>query len=63
MNLINIREAAKMLNVPISFLYARTRTNQVPHLKLGKYCRFDPEQLKQWVDRQKRGPEDGDDRL
>ena len=40
---------AKKLNVPASWLYARTRTNEVPHFKVGKYVRFDPEAVMEWI--------------
>ncbi len=31
-NLIGINEMAKKLDVPVSWLYSRTRTNEIPHL-------------------------------
>ena len=30
-NLIGVEEMAKKLDVPVSWLYARTRTNDIPH--------------------------------
>ncbi len=33
----------------VSWLYERTRTNTVPHVKLGKYLRFDREELLAWA--------------
>ena len=50
--LIDIREMATKLNVPISWLYARTRTGEIPHLKIGKYVRFDAEKVMQWIIKQ-----------
>src|SRR5206468_7615372 len=38
---LTVQEAADLLRVPVSWLYERTRTNSVPHVKLGKYLRFD----------------------
>ena len=49
MSLLAIEEAARLLQVKISWLYERTRTNAVPHLKLGKYLRFDEDDLLTWV--------------
>jgi excisionase family DNA binding protein len=49
MSLLTIEEAARLLQVKISWLYERTRTNEVPHLKLGKYLRFDQGELLAWV--------------
>jgi len=44
-NLIGPGEMSKILGVPISWIYQRTRkgTEAIPHLKMGKYVRFDPE--------------------
>ena len=39
------QEAANLPRVPVSWLYKRTRRNSVPHVKLGKCLRFDPEEL------------------
>ena len=47
--LIGVEEMAKKLNVPVSWLYARTRKNEVPHFKIGKYVRFDPEAVMDWI--------------
>ncbi|MGE0827366.1 MAG: helix-turn-helix domain-containing protein [Candidatus Binatia bacterium] len=46
---VDIKEAASFLGVPISWLYDRTRRNLVPHLKMGKYVRFDLYQLESWA--------------
>jgi len=43
--LLTIDEAAALLSVPKSWLYERTRTNSVPHIKLGKYLRFDQQEF------------------
>ena len=48
-NLIGIKEMASKLDVPVSWLYSRTRTNEIPHLKLGKYVRFDVDQVMEWI--------------
>jgi excisionase family DNA binding protein len=51
---LTVQEAADMLRVPVSWLYERTRTNSVPHVKLGKYLRFDRDELAAWVDELRR---------
>jgi len=51
-NLIGINEMAEKLNVPVSWLYSRTRTNEIPFLKVGKYVKFDPEQVMKWIQKQ-----------
>jgi excisionase family DNA binding protein len=47
--LADIDEAAKALNVPRSWLYERTRKNAVPCVRIGKYVRFDLDQLLAWA--------------
>lgn len=56
---LTVQEVADLLRVPVSWLYERTRTNSVPHVKLGKYLRFDRDELAAWVNdlkRDGRGP-------
>ena len=48
-NLIGITEMAEKLSVPVSWLYQRTRTDEIPHYKIGKYVRFDEEQVMEWI--------------
>jgi len=50
--LIGVEEMAKKLDVPVSWLYARTRTNEIPHLKVGKYVRFDESEVWEWLKKQ-----------
>jgi excisionase family DNA binding protein len=51
---LTVQEAAELLRVPVSWLYERTRTNSVPHVKLGKYLRFDRDELNAWLEELKR---------
>ena len=48
-NLIGITEMAEKLSVPCSWLYQRTRTGKIPHFKIGKYVRFDMDQVMEWI--------------
>jgi len=48
------QDVAQSLGVPVSWVYDRTQQNgpeQIPHLKLGKYLRFNPrdEAFSQWL--------------
>jgi excisionase family DNA binding protein len=52
--ILTIEEAAALLKVPKSWLYERTRTGAIPHLKLGKYLRFPLAELLQWATAQRR---------
>ena len=50
--LLKPQELATLLGVPISFVYDRTRQNAadpIPHFKLGKYVRFDIDQVQEWL--------------
>lgn len=45
---------ANYLRVPVGWIYKRTRRNgpeMIPHIKLGKYLRFDPDShaLQDWL--------------
>lgn len=46
---LGIKEMAHKLDVPITWLYARTRTNEIPHYKLGKYVKFREKEVLEWV--------------
>jgi excisionase family DNA binding protein len=51
-DLMNISEVARVLNVPVSWIYGRTRQRgkeRIPHIKLGKYLRFEPTQVREWI--------------
>jgi len=45
--LITVQELAKVLNVPASWIYERTRHGQeaIPHVKFGKYVRFNVDEV------------------
>ena len=45
--LVNTQELAKILDVPVSWIYQRTRLGQdsIPHIKMGKYLRFKPAEV------------------
>ncbi len=45
--LVNVDELAKILNVPKTWIYERTRQGQeaIPFIRLGAYVRFQPEEV------------------
>jgi excisionase family DNA binding protein len=54
--LLTIREVAEMLQVPVSWVYGRTRkrsSERMPGYRLGKYWRFDRDEVVAWVQRQR----------
>ena len=63
--LLTVHDAARFLNVTISWVYEHTRRkaeNRLPFVKLGKYIRFDPADLRAYVDHKRRASGQRDDR-
>ena len=51
-DLMDVAETARVLNVPVSWVYGRTRRRgkeRIPHIKLGKYLRFENTLVQEWV--------------
>ena len=51
-HLLTISEVAQLLQVPVSWVYARTRHRskfRLPGYRLGKYWRFDRNEVLAWV--------------
>jgi excisionase family DNA binding protein len=56
--LLTVKEIANILSVPITWVYERARLNgedQIPHRKLGKYLRFDRQEVLDWAGGMRRG--------
>jgi excisionase family DNA binding protein len=52
--ILNIVEVAKLLRVPVSWVYERARRrsfDRIPHFKLGKYLRFSEKEILNWLER------------
>jgi excisionase family DNA binding protein len=49
-------QAADLLGVPKSWVMAEARRNAIPHVRLGKYVRFDQGELETWWQTRARGP-------
>ena len=52
----NVEELSNYLAVPAGWVYDRTQANGpevIPHIKLGKYIRFDPESevFRRWLEK------------
>ena len=45
--LVTPKELAEILKVPVSWIYQRTRlgTAAIPFIRVGRYVRFDPQQV------------------
>jgi excisionase family DNA binding protein len=50
-NLLTVVEAARFLNVTVSWVYEHDRADErLPVVKLGKYLRFDRRDLRAYID-------------
>ena len=57
-SLLTVEEIADMLRVSKTWIYARTRRRgleRLPHMKLGKYLRFEERAVRDFLDRQRVG--------
>lgn len=54
--LIDTDQAAELLGVPASWIRTETRHERIPHVRLGKYVRFEPDVLVEWWRGHRRGP-------
>jgi excisionase family DNA binding protein len=56
--LLTIGEVSALLKVPKSWVYERTRRRGVerfPHIKLGKYLRFEESEIRRYLSRNREG--------
>jgi excisionase family DNA binding protein len=51
--LLTVEELAEALHVPRSWIYDRTRKKTIPHVKVGRYPRFDLNEVLAWLEFQK----------
>jgi len=54
--LIDAKAASALLGVPYTWLLAQARAGRVPHHCLGHYVRFDPDDLRLWLNDTRIGP-------
>ena len=55
--LVGAAEIAQLLQIPISWVYERTRrrgVDRMPHFKLGKYLRFSEREVLEWLHKLRR---------
>ena len=50
--LLNVAQAASLLNVRESWVRAAARTGRLPCVRVGRHLRFSREQLQQWLGEQ-----------
>jgi excisionase family DNA binding protein len=54
--LLDSGQAAAILNVPQSWVAAEARAGRIPHVRLGRYVRFNRDELMAWCERRSVGP-------
>ena len=54
--LLTADEVAELLAVPVSWVREATREGRLPHLRLGRYRRYDREAIEAWLAEQRGGP-------
>jgi excisionase family DNA binding protein len=54
--LVDAAAAGELLGVPASWVLAQARAGRIPHVRLGRYVRFEPEELRAWWRGRRRGP-------
>jgi len=54
LELLTVKEVAAILRVPVSWVYGHTRRRSLdalPYVKVGKYLRFLPDEIREYVRR------------
>ncbi len=54
--LVDAEAQAALLSVPGSWLLREARAGRIPHVRLGKYVRFDPATVEAWWRERQCGP-------
>lgn len=49
LRLLDAAELAELLEVPKTWLLREARADRIPHIRLGRYVRFDPEEIRAWL--------------
>lgn len=47
---LTVDDVSILLQVPKSWVYEKSRRNEIPHKKIGKYLRFDRTEIMDWMD-------------
>ena len=55
LEILNMREVAKLLHLRKRFIYERTRNQTIPHFKVGRLLRFSRTEVLEWFATMHRG--------
>jgi excisionase family DNA binding protein len=56
LRLLDAPSLAELLEVPESWIRAEARAERIPHVRLGRYVRFDPAEIEPWLKGRRKGP-------
>ncbi len=48
--LLTAQDVADRLGVSKEWAWAQARANAIPHIRLGRYCRFRAESIEAWIE-------------
>ena len=51
----NVEEIASRLRVKKSWVYQNAESGALPSIKVGRYLRFDPEEIEAWLRKKRSG--------
>lgn len=54
-SLLDVKDVARRFNVPCSWVYAKAEAGELPHLKIGRYLRFNAADIERYLLDQQRG--------
>ena len=54
--LFTVQDVAQRLDVPVSWVYAQAEAGVLPSFKVGRYVRFKPAEIAEYLEAQRRGP-------
>lgn len=54
-SLLDVEQLARRLGVPRSWIYNQAQAGKIPALKLGKYVKFSPTEIEEWLSRNRHG--------
>jgi excisionase family DNA binding protein len=58
-DLLTADEVAELLRMTPAWVYAETRRNRIPHIRLGRYCRYRRAAIETWMCDLEMGPGPG----
>jgi excisionase family DNA binding protein len=56
--LLNVRAVAQKLGMSQRWVHERVRKREIPYFRLGRALRFDLEEVRDWLARSRREPEE-----